>query len=221
MTVERNVVFSKPDFLYEGPFNEGIMDESEGENNGESVSLNHDTEAEDPPTTQGNDGIPNPENTTMPKVRRSEHHKQPSRYIRDLLSGEFTTRSKNKKFPTGLQVPELEEEITAVTMLTRMSEACRLEPRSLTEAMKSPDWPRWREAMDEEMEALKTHKTWEVVDTPKGVNIVGCHWTYVVKQDASGNIARYKAQLVAQGFSQVQGVDFFNMYALVTKMATI
>ena len=75
--------------------------------------------------------------------------------------------------------------------------------------------------MDEEMEVLKMHKTWEVVDTPKGVNIVGCQWTYVVKWDVLGNIAQYKARLVAQGFSQVQGVNFFNTYAPVAKMATI
>ena len=74
-----------------------------------------------------------------------------------------------------------------------MSEAFGLEPRSINEAMKSPDWPRWKEAMDEEMEVLKSYKTWEVVDIPKGVNVVGCRWTYVVKQDVSGNIAQYKA----------------------------
>jgi hypothetical protein len=102
-----------------------------------------------------------------------------------------------------------------------MSEANGLEPRTHIEAMKSPDWLRWKEAMDEEMGALEAHKTWEVVDMPKGVNIVGSRWTFVLKRDASGSIVCYKARLVAQGFLQVQGVDFFDTYAPVAKMATI
>ena len=43
----------------------------------------------------------------------------------------------------------------------------------------------------------------------------------MLKKDSSSNIIHYKAQLVTQGFSQVPGVDFFDTYALVTKMVTI
>ena len=209
VTVERNVVFSKTELpRVDEIIDDGITLESEGENT-------------IPNEKQPEDYVPlAPENTTMPEIRRSTRSKQLSQYVKDLVSGEFTTGSK-ERFPKGLQVPEIEEEITGLAMLARMSEACGLEPRSLNEAMKSPDWPRWKEAMDEELEALKAYKSWEVVDTPKGVNIVGCRWTFVVKCDATGNIVRYKARLVAQGFSQVQGVGFFDTYAPVAKMATI
>jgi hypothetical protein len=118
-------------------------------------------------------------------------------------------------------VPELGKEVTGLVMLAAMSNACGLEPQSLNEAMKSPDWPRWKEAMDEELGALEAHKTWDIVDKPRNTNIVGCRWTFVMKKDAAGNIVRYKACLVAQGFSQVEGVDFFDTYAPVAKMATI
>ena len=131
------------------------------------------------------------------------------------------TGSKKEKYPVGLQVPELEEEVTGLAMLAAMSNVCGPEPRSLNKAKKSPDWPQWKEVMDEELAALEAHYTWEVVDKPKNVNIIGCRWTFVVKKDAAGNIIRYKARLVAQGFSQVQGIDFFDTYAPVAKMATI
>jgi hypothetical protein len=137
-----------------------------------------------------------------------------------LTSGDFTTGSDKEKFPTGLQVPELEE-VTGLAMLAAMSNACGLEPRSLNEAKKSPDWPRWKEAMDEELVALEAHHTWEVVNKPKNVNIVGCQWTFIVKKDAARNIVRYKARLVTQGFLQVQGINFFDTYVPVAKMATI
>ena len=202
------------------------MDEPEGEDSegkeNEEVNLNHDKggDAQAPVDEPERINIPAPQNLTMPDIRWSDHVKQPSRYIRDLTSGEFTTGYDKEKFPTGLQVPELEE-VTRLAMLATMSNACGLEPRSLNEAKKSPDWPRWKEAMDEELAALEAHNTWEVVDKLKNINIVGCHWTFVVKKDAAGNIIRYKARLVTQGFSQVQGINFFDTYAPIAKMATI
>jgi hypothetical protein len=75
--------------------------------------------------------------------------------------------------------------------------------------------------MDEERKALETHGTWELVEPPIGANIVGCRWVYALKRDAAGNIVRYKARLVAQRFSQIPGVDYFDTYAPVAKMASI
>ena len=115
----------------------------------------------------------------------------------------------------------MDEEITGLVMLAAMSNTCGFEPQSLKEAMKSPDWLRWKEAMDEELGALKVHKTWDVADKPENTNIVGCRWTFVVKKDTAGNTIQDKACLVTQGFSQVQGVNFFDAYAPVAKMATI
>jgi hypothetical protein len=87
--------------------------------------------------------------------------------------------------------------------------------------MQSPDWPRWHEAMEQELMSLETHSTWRPEYAPAGTNIVGCRWVFTVKRDATGNITRYKARLVAQGYSQVPGVDFFDTYAPVAKMASI
>lgn len=58
-------------------------------------------------------------------------------------------------------------------------------------------------------------------DPPAGANIVGSKWVYHAKKDAAGNIIHYKARLVAQGFSQVPGVDYFDTFAPVAKLASI
>jgi hypothetical protein len=67
---------------------------------------------------------------------------------------------------------------------------------------------------------LKKAGTWRLEKAPPGVNIIGSKWVFKAKKDAAGNIARYKAWLVAQGFSQIGGVDYDDTYAPVAKLAS-
>lgn len=94
----------------------------------------------------------------------------------------------------------------AMNEVTAESEA--LEPTSLAEARRRPDWPQWEAGIREELATLHAAGTWELVDAPRGANIVGSKWVFRAKKDAAGNVVRYKARLVAQGFSQVEGVDY-------------
>lgn len=111
------------------------------------------------------------------------------------------------------------EEVHALATEMEVVEA--LEPASYREAMRRVDWELWKKAMDEEITMLKNTGTWELVDPPSGVNIVGSKWVFKAKKDAAGNVVRYKARLVAQGFSQVPGVDYFDTFAPVAKLSSI
>jgi len=96
-----------------------------------------------------------------------------------------------------------------------------LEPCILTEVKCRPDWPHWEKAIEEELATLKKAGTWRLEDTPPGANIIGLKWVLKAKKDAAGNITCYKARLVAQGFSQISGVDYNDTYALVAKLASM
>jgi len=63
-------------------------------------------------------------------------------------------------------------------------------------------------AIKREVDALLLNRTWTELPEPKGVNIVSSRWVFDVKYDRSGNIERFKARLVARGFSQSEGIDF-------------
>ena len=91
------------------------------------------------------------------------------------------------------------------------------EPTTYTQAMKSVDSDLWTKAMNEEMESLKRNGTWEEVELPQGRKIVDCKWVFKVKQKADGSVERYKARVVAKGFSQQYGTDYDETYAPVAR----
>jgi hypothetical protein len=71
--------------------------------------------------------------------------------------------------------------------------------------------------MLEELASLQEKGTGVLVPLPPGRKAVGSRWVYAYKYDENGQIVRYKARLVAQGFSQVEGLDFTETFAPVAK----
>ncbi|CAA2992831.1 retrovirus-related Pol poly from transposon TNT 1-94 [Olea europaea subsp. europaea] len=79
----------------------------------------------------------------------------------------------------------------------------------------------WREAMANELRALKDNDTWDVVHCPGNVKAIGCKWVYSIKLWSDGTVDRYKARLVAFGNRQEYGIDYEETFAAVTKMTTV
>ena len=79
----------------------------------------------------------------------------------------------------------------------------------------------WKDAMREEMSALEKNKTWEIVERPKGKNIVDCKWIFTLKYKVDGSLERHKAKLVAKGYTQTYGVDYQETFAQVANMNTV
>ena len=95
------------------------------------------------------------------------------------------------------------------------------EPRTYTEAVNHPLYGKeWELAIKEEYDSLMKNGAWELVEAPPGRNIVTCKWVFKAKRDAEGRIVRFKARLVARGFTQAYGVDYLETYAPVAKLTT-
>jgi len=94
---------------------------------------------------------------------------------------------------------------------------------TIEEAMKRLDWPLFKIAMNTEMEAMKRTGTFGngPIPRPPDKNIIGSKWTLRIKRKANGEIDKYKARLVACGFTQVQGVDYFEMFSPTAKLSSL
>ena len=92
------------------------------------------------------------------------------------------------------------------------------EPENYKEAMKKPEWLK---AMQEELVAHQQNGTWELAALPKGRKVVGSKWVFKVKRNERDDIVKFKARLVAQGYTQHQGVDFDEVFAPVTRQSTL
>lgn len=91
-------------------------------------------------------------------------------------------------------------------------------PNSVQKALKVP---KWKEAMLEEMSALKKNHTWSVEALAAGKTTVGRKWVFIVKLNFDGLVERYKARLVAQGFTQTFSIDQSKTFSLVAKLNTV
>jgi hypothetical protein len=92
------------------------------------------------------------------------------------------------------------------------------EPTMIEEALDDPDWVN---AMHEELNNFAHNEVWELVKRPSDHNVIRTKWVFQNKQDKNGVIVRNKARLVAQGYSQVEGLDFDETFAPVARLEAI
>lgn len=95
-----------------------------------------------------------------------------------------------------------------------------VEPRSFHEAINGPQSADWKSAMDEEILSHQENGTWELVQLPQHRKVIGSKWIYKCKVDENGQLVRYKARLVAQGYCQKYGLDYDLVFAPVVKQTT-
>ncbi|KAJ9542359.1 hypothetical protein OSB04_028865 [Centaurea solstitialis] len=92
------------------------------------------------------------------------------------------------------------------------------EPKKAYDAMKDPSWI---EAMQEELLQFVLQHVWDLVDLPKGHRVIGTKWIFRNKTDEKGIVIKNKARLVAQGYTQEEGIDYDDVFAPVSRIEAI
>src|SRR4051794_18418897 len=83
--------------------------------------------------------------------------------------------------------------------------------------------PDWLSAILEELTQFERTNVWSLVAEPDSTkhNIIGTKWIFRNKQDEDDIVVRNKARLVAQGYTQIEGIDFSETYAPVARLKSI
>ncbi|KAJ9545396.1 hypothetical protein OSB04_025103 [Centaurea solstitialis] len=91
-------------------------------------------------------------------------------------------------------------------------------PKKVFDAMKDPSWI---EAMQEELLQFVLQRVWDLVDLPRGHRAIGTKWIFRNKNDARGIVIKNKARLVAQRYTQEEGIDYDDVFAPVARIEAI
>lgn len=175
--------------------------------------------------------------------RKRKGAKNDDGHVEDTkLSPEENTGMNDELVPEEHQVPENEEISINYSMSEKILDrnkidvddnfACNMaldvmnekedhEPKSMEQCRQREDWPKWKDAIESELKSLAKREVFgPVVHKPKGVKPVGYKWVFVRKRNENGEIVRYKARLVAQGFTQRPGIDYEETYSPVVDATT-
>jgi hypothetical protein len=95
-------------------------------------------------------------------------------------------------------------------------------PRTYNEAVNDPDYSaRWREAIEYEIGQLLANNTWREDIYPEDANLISTKWVFTLKFNPDGTLERFKARIVARGFTQQYRIDYIETFAPTVRMATL
>ncbi|GKE70431.1 putative ribonuclease H-like domain-containing protein, partial [Tanacetum coccineum] len=139
--------------------------------------------------------------------------------IRDLQSATQTRKmSKNLKehgFVSTIQQRTNHKDLQNSLFACFLSQK---KPKKVIHAFKDPSWI---EAMQEELLQFKLQEFWTLVELPNGKRAIGTKWVFKNKKDERGIVIRNKARLVAQGYTQEEGIDYDEVFAPVARIEAI
>ena len=92
------------------------------------------------------------------------------------------------------------------------------EPKKVEEALKDENWV---ESMHQELHQFVRNNVWELVPRPKDTHVIGTNWIFKNKTDEDGEVVRNKFRLVAQRYTQVEGIDFDESFTPVARLKSI
>ena len=95
------------------------------------------------------------------------------------------------------------------------------EPLTLEEALSCSEKENWREAMQTEFKSLCVNKVWDLVPPPKDRKVINSKGVFKCKLGETGLVERYKARLVAQGYSQTPGIDYEETFSPVVRFESV
>jgi hypothetical protein len=132
--------------------------------------------------------------------RRVQVDHLPSRIISDI--NEHTTRSRSRN----------------ASHFAYSAFVATFELKDIGHALSDPNWVN---AIHEELENFERNQVWHLVEPPPNCKPIGTKWVWKNKEGENGDVVRNKSRLVAQGYSQKEGIDYEETFAPVAHLEAI
>jgi hypothetical protein len=129
----------------------------------------------------------------------------------------YPRRSGRERRPPNRLIGELEQQ----TVRRVDFEPSTITPKTYKEATTGPQASKWSAAIQSELDSLRKNNTWTIVDKPEGVNLISPKWVFKIKWLPNGQIDKYKARLVARGFTQQHGVNYDETFSPVMRLESL
>ncbi|KAL2226409.1 UNVERIFIED_CONTAM: Retrovirus-related Pol polyprotein from transposon TNT 1-94 [Sesamum indicum] len=113
-------------------------------------------------------------------------------------------------------------DIFAYSVAVQIMDEDENDPQTMEECRHRNDWKSWKKAIQDELDSLNKREVFgPIIPTPKDVKPVGYKWVFIRKRNERNEVVRYKARLVAQGFTQKPEIDFTETYSPVVDATTL
>ncbi|GJT70857.1 putative ribonuclease H-like domain-containing protein [Tanacetum coccineum] len=148
------------------------------------------------------------------------HKDHPVEQIIGYLNSVPQTRRMTKKLEEHGFISTLKQRTTHKDLQNCLF-ACFLsqeEPKKVVQALKDPSWI---EAMQEELLQFKLQEVWTLMELPNGKRAIKTKWVFKNKKDKRGIVIKNKVILVAQGYTQEEGIDYDEVFAPVARIEAI
>lgn len=215
----RDVTLDVSDDSVEDPSEEGVVEDEPRD-----AEVKDDIESSEDNADDENFGTPDGKEKNFPWVSGDlggevfdGSASNPNTSVNELAT--FSRRSKRKS-----NAPNRYGDFSSLAFMTAEALSGNVsdkEPSSAGDAMKRRDKLRWKDAMVDEVLSLVDNNVFDVVKKPEGRKIVRCRWVFALKRNSRGEVVRYKARVVAKGYSQIHGVDYDEIYAPVVQYPTL
>ncbi|KAA0064106.1 putative mitochondrial protein [Cucumis melo var. makuwa] len=176
------------------------------------------------PITPQQNGVVERKNRTLQEMARMNDKEDETPNMSEVRTTSTVEESKadnssdgpGKSDPSaGMQTRRIDK-IDYLKMVADLCYICTIEPSTVDSALKDEYW---LNAMQEELLQFRQNNVWTLVSKPEGVNVIGTKWIF--KTDETRCATKNKARLVAQGYTQVEGVDFDETFALIARLEAI
>jgi Reverse transcriptase (RNA-dependent DNA polymerase) len=162
-------------------------------------------------------------------LQQDMENPDPTRFLQNLMEpaagrSRFAPSSVATDIPPvvhDMVVVEPPPAVQAMAVQSRVRLERNTEPANYHDAMMRMDADKWLNAMHTELQSLEDNNTWVLCELLRGRWVIGTKWVCKIKVDAMNILECYKARIVAQGFSQIAGLDFDETWAPVVRIESV